>query len=117
MSDCIFCEIVAGAIPADVVHQDDHVLAFRDISPQAPTHLVVVPRTHVDTFAGVPVGAGGVDVFGTLMSGARDAAAAAGLTAEDGYRVVVNCGERAAQSVFHLHVHVLGGRVFGWPPG
>jgi histidine triad (HIT) family protein len=114
---CIFCKIAAGEIPAKILHADDHVVAFRDINPQAPEHVLVIPRHHVDTLAGVSDDAAGRELLGRVMDGARKVAEGLGIGPDDGYRLVLNCGERAGQSVFHLHVHVLGGRVFGWPPG
>jgi histidine triad (HIT) family protein len=114
---CLFCRIVRKEIDATIVHEDDDVVAFRDIHPQAPTHVLVVPREHVATLSGVADGVAGAQVLGRLMQGVRATAAALGHSAEDGYRVVFNCGERAAQSVFHLHVHLLAGRMLGWPPG
>ena len=117
MPGCLFCKIAAGEIQAKVVHQDDHVVAFRDVSPQAPDHVLVIPRVHVATLADVSADEAGREVLGHLIAGAAATARALGLDASSGYRLVVNCGERAGQSVFHLHVHVLAGRPFGWPPG
>jgi histidine triad (HIT) family protein len=117
---CIFCGIVEGRIPSTVVLETPTTLAFRDINPQAPVHVVVIPKTHVDHLAALPDGDGAVlvDVFTTV----RRAAEAEGLadvegSGEPGYRVVVNVGARAGMSVPHLHVHVLGGRPLSWPPG
>lgn len=110
--DCLFCTIVAGGIDADRVHEDDDVVAFRDVDPQAPTHVLVVPRRHVadwsDTAANAP------ELAPALFRGVADVAAELGL---EHYRVVANTGEASGQSVFHLHLHVLGGRAMGWPPG
>lgn len=114
---CLFCKIVAREVPAAVVHEDDHVLAFEDIAPQAPTHVLVVPKKHFDTLPETAAHADGVSVLGRLMEGVSEVARVKGLSPEDGFRTVINTGERAAQSVFHLHAHVLGGRMFGWPPG
>ena len=111
--DCLFCKIVAGDIPADIVYESDTALAFRDINPQAPTHVLVIPRKHISTINDI-----GVDdetLVGSLYTAAREIAAAEGL-AEDGYRAVMNCNESAGQSVFHIHLHVLGGKRMGWPP-
>ena len=116
MTDCIFCKIVEGHIPARLAHSDDDVVAFHDLSPQAPLHVLVVPRQHVRTFADLPA-EGAAPSVATLMAGVRRAAEQLGLCENDGYRVVVNCGERASQSIFHVHVHLLSGRSFGWPPG
>lgn len=115
MSDgCIFCAIVAGDIPADVVAQSDDWIAFRDLSPQAPTHVLVIPREHLASLN--DLGAERRDLAGELLLAAREVAALEGL-ADDGYRVVANTHERAGQSVFHIHLHVLGGRTMRWPPG
>ena len=111
-ADCLFCRVVAGDLPADVVHRGERVLAFRDIDPQAPTHVLVVPRRHVPDLAGLAHASAEelADVVGLAESVAREA----GLT---GYRIVANTGADAQQSVFHAHVHVLGGRGLTWPPG
>lgn len=110
-ADCIFCSIVAGDIPADLVYTDAGAVAFRDVNPQAPVHLLVVPRTHV-----VDVGAAGADpeVAAALLAGVAGVAAAEGLT---DYRTVFNTGAGVGQSVFHVHAHVLAGRPMAWPPG
>ncbi len=114
MSDCLFCKIVAGELPAEIVHETDSVVAFRDISPKAPTHVLVIPREHIATINDID--AGHEETIGQLFSVAKSVAAEEGL-AESGYRVVMNCGEGAGQSVFHIHLHLLGGRPFSWPPG
>lgn len=109
---CLFCRIVAGEIPADVVHETPHTLAFRDISPQAPVHVLVVPKEHhtdVGTLSSADPGLA-AEVMGSLAA----VASQEGLTH---YRVVFNTGSDAGQSVFHVHGHVLGGRPLGWPPG
>jgi histidine triad (HIT) family protein len=112
--DCLFCRIVAGDIPAQVVHQDEEILAFRDINPQAPTHILVIPREHVSSVA--ELDASQELLAGRLLLGARSVAAAEGLVGP-GYRLVVNHGADGGQSVDHLHLHVLGGRTLSWPPG
>ena len=112
MSGCLFCRIVARDIPATIVAEDDHCLAFRDINPQAPTHLLVTPKEHVPSLNQVTDPA----VLGRVLAFARDIAAKEGI-AERGYRVVINTNAEAGQTVFHLHAHVLGGREQGWPPG
>ena len=112
--DCLFCKIVAGEIPADVIHESETVVAFRDISPQAPTHVLIIPRRHIATINDLEPG--DREVLGDLYLAAKDIAAAEGLS-EPGYRVVMNCNEGAGQSVFHIHLHLLGGRGLGWPPG
>jgi histidine triad (HIT) family protein len=114
MSGCLFCGIVAGEIRSDLVAEGDEWIAFRDIHPQAPTHILVVPRRHIATLDELE--AGDQPLAGTLVGAAAEIARTEGLV-EDGYRVVFNCGAGAGQSVFHLHLHLLGGRRFGWPPG
>jgi histidine triad (HIT) family protein len=114
MTDCIFCRIASGDIPASVVYQDDQVVAFRDLNPQAPTHVLVVPRRHVATLN--DLGEADAELVGRMYLAARQIAADEGI-AERGYRTVFNCNADAGQSVFHLHLHVLGGRPMGWPPG
>lgn len=112
--DCVFCSIASGDIPADVVAQSDDWVAFRDLSPQAPTHVLVIPRQHLASLNDLD--ASRRDLAGELLLAAGEVAAIEGL-ADDGYRVVVNTHERAGQSVFHIHLHVLGGRAMRWPPG
>ena len=112
--DCLFCKILAGEIPADIVYESDTAIAFRDINPQAPTHVLVIPRKHIATIN--DVGADDEAVIGNLFTVAKEIAASDNI-ADDGYRVVMNCNEGAGQSVFHIHLHVLGGRPLGWPPG
>jgi histidine triad (HIT) family protein len=111
--DCLFCGIVAGDIPADLVHEDDEVIAFRDIAPRAPTHVLVIPRRHIaDAQALRDADA---RVLANLFAVVRKVADGAGL--ERGYRVVTNVGPESGQTVFHLHFHLLGGRPMAWPPG
>jgi histidine triad (HIT) family protein len=116
-SDCLFCKIVAGEIPAKIVHEDEDVVAFRDIQPQAPTHVLVIPRRHASTLPELAAEEGGEQALGRLMTAVAKVAELESLSPGDGFRLVINTGERAAQSVFHVHAHVLGGRMFGWPPG
>ena len=111
--DCLFCRILAGEIPSDRVHQDDDVIAFRDIAPRAPTHVLVIPRRHIPDADGLTPGDG--DLLAKLFTVVRDVAAAEGL--EKGHRVVTNVGPESGQTVFHLHLHLLGGRPMAWPPG
>jgi histidine triad (HIT) family protein len=114
MTDCLFCKIVARQIPANIVLENDHVLAFRDIRPVAPTHVLVVPKEHLD---GIHDAASAhVETLGRVMLAARQIAEELGL-AKEGYRLVINQGPNAGQSVLHLHCHVLGGRALAWPPG
>lgn len=112
--DCIFCKIVAGEIPAQIVYETEDLLVFRDITPQAPTHLLAIPRRHLASLAAAQDGDG--TLLGQLLLACRTAAQEAGLD-EGGYRVVTNIGEDGGQAVHHLHLHVLGGRAMGWPPG
>ncbi len=112
-ADCLFCRIVAGEIPADKVHEDEAVLAFRDINPQAPTHVLVIPKAHVDSAAEIRPADG--ELLGQLFGTLADIADREGLTR--GWRVVTNIGSDAGQSVRHLHLHLLGGRSLSWPPG
>ena len=111
--DCLFCKIVAGEIPAQLVHENDTVIAFRDLSPQAPTHVLVIPRSHYPTAAALAAGEPATAAH--LFDAARAIAEAEGL--DNGYRLVLNTGPDASQTVFHVHMHLLGGRAMGWPPG
>jgi histidine triad (HIT) family protein len=113
-SDCLFCKIVAGEVPADIVAESESAIAFRDVTPQAPTHILAIPRAHHANLAEVAL-AGDADV-GDLIRLAAQAAESAGV-ADSGYRLVANTNADAHQTVFHAHVHVLGGRSMGWPPG
>ncbi|HEB81400.1 MAG TPA: histidine triad nucleotide-binding protein [Gammaproteobacteria bacterium] len=114
MSDCLFCKIRDGEIPAEIVYENDTVLAFRDVNPHAPTHILIIPRKHIATVNDIDVEDG--PVMGELFIAAKAIAAQEGLS-EDGYRMVVNCNEGAGQTVFHIHMHLLGGRAMRWPPG
>jgi len=109
---CIFCKIAAGEIPAQIVKQGDGMVAFKDLNPQAPTHVLVIPTTHVGSLNDAKDSA----ALGKLMAFARDLAQEAGI-ATKGYRVVVNTNPDGGQTVFHLHLHLLGGRAMRWPPG
>ena len=111
--ECLFCKIVSGEIPATVVHETDATLAFRDLEPQAPTHVLVVPRSHYPNAAALA--AGEPATAAALFDAAREIAEAEGL--DEGYRLVFNTGPAARQTVFHVHMHLLGGRSMGWPPG
>ena len=114
MSDCIFCKMVSGDIQPDVVYEDAEVLAFRDMHPQAPTHVLVIPKRHIATTNDLD--AGSADIIGKLYLAAKQVAADEGI-AERGYRTLINCNPEAGQSVYHIHLHMLGGRPMGWPPG
>lgn len=113
-SSCLFCRIAAGEIPADVVAGNDHAVGFRDISPVAPTHVLVIPRAHHANLA--EVADAEPDTLVQMVRLARAIAEADGIAA-DGYRLVANTGAAAHQTVFHAHLHVVGGRPMGWPPG
>lgn len=112
--DCLFCKILAGDIPADIIFESDDAIAFRDINPQAPTHALIIPRKHVATIN--DLGSGDEALVGNLFLVAKKIAADEGI-ADAGYRVAMNCNDAAGQTVFHLHLHLLGGRRMGWPPG
>lgn len=112
MADCLFCKMVAGDIKPDVVFEDENVLAFRDINPQAPVHILIVPKRHIATLNDLDDGR----LAGQLLLTAVELAKQEGL-AEDGYRTVFNCNRNGGQAVYHLHLHLLGGRPLGWPPG
>ncbi|MDH5728714.1 MAG: histidine triad nucleotide-binding protein [Gammaproteobacteria bacterium] len=114
MSDCIFCKIVAGDLPCDRVYEDEHVIAFNDMHPQAPHHILVIPKTHV---AGVNDFSDEQQLLlGAIVLAAKKIAAQLGV-AEDGYRLVMNCNGHGGQTVFHTHMHFLAGRQMLWPPG
>ena len=111
---CLFCNVLEKKIPAAIVYEDEHAVAFRDIHPQAPTHVLVIPRTHIAAIhTAEPEHA---LELGRVLLAARKVAEQEGLV-ESGFRLVINDGEHAGQSVHHIHVHVLGGRPLGWPPG
>jgi histidine triad (HIT) family protein len=112
--DCLFCRIVAGRLPSTKVHEDDLVVAFRDIAPRAPTHILVIPRDHIASAADLTEAHG--PLLGRLFATAADLARSEGI-ADDGYRLVSNVGRWGGQTVDHLHFHLLGGRPFEWPPG
>jgi histidine triad (HIT) family protein len=114
MQDCVFCKIVRGEIPAKKVFETDEVLAFDDINPVAPVHVVVVPKRHIATLN--DAGDGDAQILGRLLLATKGVAAAKGLS-QDGYRSVVNTMAGAGQLVFHVHIHVFGGRALRWPPG
>lgn len=114
MSDpnCIFCKIAAGEIDSDIVHETDDIVAFTDLNPQAPMHILIIPRRHIATIN--DLAESDSEIIGQLFLAAKAIAAREGYT---DYRVVMNCNADAGQSVFHVHLHLLGGRRFGWPPG
>ena len=115
MADCLFCRIVAGEIPATIVKRNEHAVAFRDIDPRAPTHVLVIPTSHVPAVRDAR-GDEGERMMGRLLGFAAEVASELGLDA-GGYRIVTNTGKEAGQSVDHLHFHLLGGRRMSWPPG
>ena len=114
MSNCLFCKIVAGEIPASKVYEDDRLIAFTDINPQAPLHALVVPKKHVATLNDLT--AADDDLVGAMVRAAATIAKDRGFDGP-GFRTVFNCNAQAGQTVFHIHLHVLGGRVLTWPPG
>jgi histidine triad (HIT) family protein len=114
VADCLFCKIIAGEVPAKIVHQDEHLIAFQDINPQAPMHVLIVPRRHVPTLNDLEPSDD--QLVGEMVRRAAAIARERG-HADQGYRTVFNCNPGAGQTVFHIHLHVLGGRSFTWPPG
>jgi histidine triad (HIT) family protein len=118
MSDCLFCRIVSGDVPADRVAENDAAICFRDINPEAPTHVLVIPRTHLPNLAAVADAE--PDTLVAMLRLAKQVAESEGIAGDgegDGYRLVANTGPNAHQTVFHAHLHLLGGRRMGWPPG
>jgi histidine triad (HIT) family protein len=113
MNDCLFCKIIAGEIPSKKVHEDEHTYAFEDLDPKAPTHVLVVPKKHIRGLK--EVSEEDAEIIGRCHLAAAQIARQRGI--EDGYRTVLNVGPKSGQSVFHLHVHLLGGRAMHWPPG
>ena len=114
MSDDLFLKIINREIPADIIYETDDVIAFRDINPQAPVHVLIIPKEQIKTINDLEAGHGGI--VGKLVLVAAEIARAEGI-AEDGYRVVMNCNEAGGQAVYHIHLHLIGGRQMGWPPG
>ncbi len=111
---CLFCNIISGDVPADIVYQDDRIIAFRDISPKAPNHVLIIPRKHIPTLNDAQ--AGDAELLGHILLTAATLAGQLGCK-EQGYRVVMNCNAAAGQTVFHIHLHLLCGRTMHWPPG
>jgi histidine triad (HIT) family protein len=114
MTDCLFCKIRDGEIPGDIVFETDDMLAFRDVNPQAPTHVLIIPKKHISTVNDLDEN--DEAIMGKLFRTAKLIAAQEGVS-DDGYRLVVNCNEKAGQTVFHIHMHLLAGRAMIWPPG
>jgi histidine triad (HIT) family protein len=112
-TSCVFCKIAAREVPADILRETDRVVAFRDLNPKAPTHILLIPKEHVDAIADIEDRHG--DMLADVMQSATHLATTEGL--DDGWRLVTNVGPAAGQTVFHLHFHLLGGRQMGWPPG
>ena len=114
MSDCLFCKIVSGDIPGDIIYQDDEIVAFNDINPQAPVHVLVIPRKHIATHN--DLNENNAQLIGSLLVKIKSMAQNI-QELNKGYRIVTNCGSESGQSVFHVHFHLLGGRPMQWPPG
>ncbi len=114
MESCLFCRMVSGGLASDKVYEDDEILAFNDINPKAPTHIIIIPKAHIPTLNDLDESHAAL--VGKLFLAAQRIATEQGF-AEAGYRTVVNCNRLAGQSVFHIHMHLLGGRLMGWPPG
>jgi histidine triad (HIT) family protein len=114
MDECLFCRIIEGAVPATRVYEDEEILAFEDVNPQAPTHVLIIPKLHLAT--ALDIEAGHSELIGRAFIVAKQIARERGV-ADEGYRVVLNCNRGAGQTVFHVHFHLLAGRPLGWPPG
>lgn len=112
--NCLFCKIILGEISADIIYESSNVIAFRDINPQAPIHILIIPKKHIATIN--DISSKDHKIIGSLYSAAREIALNEGID-DIGYRTVMNCNEAAGQTVFHIHLHLLGGRPFSWPPG
>ena len=112
--ECLFCKIAEKEIPSSIVYEDEKVVAFNDINPQAPVHVIVIPRKHIEKISDITVD--DVDIIGRLVFVSKDIAKEKGIS-DSGYRLVFNCNKDAGQAVFHIHLHLLGGRKFSWPPG
>jgi len=114
MNECLFCKMVSGVIPCDKVHENENVLAFRDIDPKAPTHILIIPKKHITTLN--EINENDQDLLGELLLTAKKIAKDEGIDTS-GYRTVFNCNSDGGQTVFHIHMHLLGGRPMSWPPG
>ena len=114
MTECLFCKIRDGEIPSDTVYEDDHILAFKDVNPHAPVHILIVPKKHISTINDLK--SEDAEIMGKMLLAAQDIASSEGVAA-DGYRLVVNTNADAGQTVHHIHMHLLGGRNMAWPPG
>lgn len=114
MSDCLFCKMVSGEIKPDVIYEDEYVLAFRDINPQGPVHVLIIPKEHISTLNELEEGDS--ELLGRMFLAAKKVADMENM-AESGYRTVINCNRHGGQEVYHIHLHVIGGRQMTWPPG
>lgn len=114
MTDCLFCKIRDGEIPADIIYENDDILAFTDVNPHAPVHILIIPKKHIATVN--DIADDDEQIMGKLFSVAKIIASEKGIS-DEGYRLVVNCNEKAGQTVFHIHMHLLAGRAMSWPPG
>jgi len=114
MNNCLFCKIIEGEIPSDKVYENEHIFAFRDIDPKAPTHVLIIPKEHIATTNDLVESH--KTIIGEIMLTAKQLAEEEGV-AESGYRTVFNCNNDGGQAVYHIHLHLLGGRQMGWPPG
>ena len=114
MNECLFCKMVSGVIPCDKVHENENVLAFRDIDPKAPTHILIIPKKHITTLN--EINKSDQDLLGELLLTAKKIAKDEGINTS-GYRTVFNCNSDGGQTIFHIHMHLLGGRPMAWPPG
>jgi histidine triad (HIT) family protein len=114
MSDCIFCKIAEKKIPARIVYEDEHILAFEDLNPQAPVHTLLIPKKHIATL--IDAAEEDLYLFGLIVKAAQQLAREKGI-ADRGFRLVANCNAESGQSVYHIHFHLLGGRYMQWPPG
>ena len=114
MQSCIFCKIVAGDIPCEKVYEDDALFAFEDVNPAAPAHILIIPKRHMETLREIQ--AADKELVGSIFVAANEIARKRGI-AQEGFRIVANCGENGGQTVFHIHFHLLGGRRMEWPPG
>ncbi len=114
MDNCIFCKIASGEIKSEILYKDDQIAAFKDINPQAPVHILIIPIKHIQKISDLRESE--TDLIGKMILSANKLAKEQGI-ADEGYRLVFNCGKSAGQEVFHIHLHLLGGRKFSWPPG
>ena len=114
MNDCLFCKIISGELTSDIVYESENIIAFHDINPQAPTHILIIPKVHISTLNDLKPEH--LELMGELIFAAKKIAQKEGIS-DAGYRTGFNCNEAGGQTVYHIHLHLLGGRDFGWPPG